>query len=301
MERRAVRSKVNPGEKIFLRPASLEEAWRAFEAADGDAVYLAGGTDVMVNYKKKRIRPRVFISLNGLTGYDRVSLASEEILLGGLTTLETLAADPLVAAHLPGLRDAAGNMASPQIRAVATLGGNLANAAPSADTAPPLLSHGAAVVLASPGGLRRVPLDEFFLAPGRAAMSPGEIIVSVAAPLPRPPCGGGYVKVSRRKAMDLALLGVAVHLEFQTDRGTCQLARVALGVAGPVPARAREAEDYLTGRGINAESLAEAGRLAAAESSCRDSLRGEAWYRREMIRVHVRRLGLRALEMAQAV
>ena len=189
-------------------------------------------------------------------------------------------------------------MASIQIRNTATMAGNIANAAPSADTAPPLLALGASVRLAGPAGEREVELNNFFLGPSRTVMEPGEILTGFILPLPSRPSGGGYAKVSRRKAMDLALLGVAVQIEFEQDRATCKKARIALGVAGPTPRRAPEAEEALQGRVVEAKNLKDACNLAASESACRTSLRGEAWYRREMIRVQVKRMALLARERA---
>jgi carbon-monoxide dehydrogenase medium subunit len=144
-----------------------------------------------------------------------------------------------------------------------------------------------------------VALAGFFTGPGRTSLAPGEILTEFVIPKPAGLAGGAYAKVSRRRAMDLALLGVAVQLELEEDGRTCRLARIGLGVAGPTPRRAPEAEGYLAGRPVTIESLTRAGQMAAAESACRDSLRGEAWYRREMIRVQVRRMGLLALERAR--
>ncbi|MBW2618409.1 MAG: FAD binding domain-containing protein [Deltaproteobacteria bacterium] len=284
----------------FARPQNIEEAHQLFNEAPGQTVYLAGGTDLLVKYRKGEITPELVISLTGLPGLDQVSQAGDMIVIGGLARLEDIRLAPLVASRLPVLADALNNMASVQIRNAATMAGNIMNAAPSADTAPPLLVLDARLVLEGPEGERRGMIEDFFLGPGQAAARPGEILTAFEIPVPPFPSGGAYAKVSRRKAMDLALLGVAVQIEFEADIETCRQARIALGVAGPTPLRARQAEASLKGRVIDQESLDRAGRLAVGESFCRDSLRGQAWYRQEMIRVYVRRMGLKAQERARA-
>lgn len=281
----------------FARPASLEEAFRLFAQADG-GVYLAGGTDLMVKYKKGQINPKLVISLGGLPDLDYLRQEEEKIIIGGLARLEDLRRSETVAKRLPVLADAVSQMASVQIRNVATLAGNIVNAAPSADTAPPLLTLEAGLILNGPEGERRLPLKDFFLGPGQTRLRPGEILTAFEIPQPKPLTGGAYAKISRRRAMDLALLGVAVQVELEEDIKTCRQARIALGVAAPTPLRASEAEAYLAGKIIDQVSLTEAGRIAVGESRCRDSLRGQAWYRQEMIRVYLRRMGLAALQRA---
>lgn len=282
----------------FARPASIEEAFQLFSEASDRGVYLAGGTDLMVRYRKGRIDPDVVISLGGLSGLAGVRQEGGAVIIGGLARLEDILRAEAVAKHLPVLADAVSQMASVQIRNVATLAGNIANAAPSADTAPPLLTLDAGLVLNGPDGERRVAIKDFFLGPGKTSLQAGEILTAFEIPVPPSPSGGAYAKISRRKAMDLALLGVAVQIEFEEDVKTCRTARIALGVAAPTPMRALEAEAYLAGKTIGAESLTAAGELAVGQSVCRSSLRCEAWYREEMIRVFVRRMGLAALQRA---
>ncbi len=283
----------------YHRPTSLQEALEIHAQRPGGAVYLAGGTDLLVKHRRKRIAPQTVISLNAIPGLDYIKDQPEAMLIGALTRLESLNNSPVVAERFPVLKDAVARMASVQIRNVATMAGNVVNAAPSADTAPPLLVLEAQIVLRGLRGQRRLRLEEFFRGPGQTALEPGEILTEFILPKPEEPSKGAYAKISRRRAMDLALLGVAVQLTLAEDHQTCRAARIGLGVAGPTPLRAREAEGALVGRVIDPESLAEAGRVAARESSCRDSLRGEAWYRREMIRVFVRRMGLLAWERLQ--
>ncbi|MEW5725309.1 MAG: FAD binding domain-containing protein [Thermodesulfobacteriota bacterium] len=284
----------------YLRPTSLEEALDLLVRHGRAAKPVAGGTDVIVNAKKNELEAEVLVSLRRLEELRYIREEAGRVFIGGLTTLRDLEKSELVADLLPALADAARHMASVQIRNVATVAGNIANAAPSADTAPPLLISDAKVRLVSKKGERSVALDQFFLGPGRTVLEPDEIIREFVIPKPAPPYSQAYWKHSRRKAMDLAMVSVGVHLELEDDLITCRLARLAHGVAAPTPIRTPEAEAQLQGKKITPELLDSIGERSCAETLCRDSLRGEAWYRREIIRVMVRRMALLALARARA-
>lgn len=283
----------------LFRPTSLAKALDLFRESDGEAVYLSGGTDLLVKYRHGKLAPRAMISLRTIPGLDGISEEDDRLIIGAGATLRELETSALITERFPILHDALSHMASVQIRNTATMAGNIANAAPSADTAPPMLALGASVQLSGPTGQREVALKDFFLGPSRTVMEPGEILTGFVVPKPSGPAGGGYAKVSRRKAMDLAILGVAVQIEFEADKETCQKARIALGVAGPTPRRSPEAEAALAGKRVTEENLKAVCNLAAGESACRTSLRGEAWYRREMIRVQVKRMALLAKDRAK--
>ena len=142
-------------------------------------------------------------------------------------------------------------------------------------------------------------LLRFFLGPGQSDLTGGEILLEIIIPPLRPRTGGAYIKHGRREAMELPMLGVGVQLCLEEDMKTCSKARICLGVAAPTPLRCLQAENYLVGKTVTKKSLAQAGRLAAEESRVRDSIRGLAWYRREMVAVLVKRMGLKALERAK--
>ena len=283
----------------YLRPASLGEALDLLAENNGRAKAVAGGTDVMVNYKRGKSAAEVLVSLRRLEDLRYIREDRDRLLIGGLTTLRDLEKSELTAEVLPALADAVRNMASVQIRNVATMAGNIINAAPSADTAPPLLISDARLTLVSRQGERSVPVADFFVGPGTTVIEPGEILTEFVIPKPRPPYGQAFWKHSRRKAMDLAMVSVAVHLELDDDLETCRQARIGLGVAAPTPIRTPEAEARLVGQKVTAELLGGVGATSCDETLCRDSLRGEAWYRQEIIKVMVRRMGLLALERAR--
>lgn len=284
----------------YLKPETLEEAIELLNRHYPRARLLAGGTDVMVQAKRGKLNADILISLNRLESLRYIREENNRVYIGGLTRLRDLEKSDLIVRRLPALADAARHMASVQIRNVATVAGNLSNAAPSADTAPPLLVSGADVKLANRNGGRVVPLNKFFKGPGQTVMNHGEILAELSIPIPHRPYSQAFWKHSRRKAMDLALVSVAFHLELEDDLETCALARIGLGVAGPTPLRTPEAENRLKGVKITPEALTDTGDASCDETLCRDSIRGEAWYREEIIRVMVRRMGLLALERARA-
>jgi carbon-monoxide dehydrogenase medium subunit len=284
----------------YIIPHSLNEAISMHESRDGRAKYIAGGTDVLVKMKEGKLAPDCLISLKHIISQDRPFLNTEtgELYIGAFMTHRSIERSALVQHRYPILHDAVKNIGSVQIRNVATIGGNLVNAVPSADGAIPLIALDGKAHIYGPKGYRQVDLARFFLGPGQCDIQGAEILTEVVIPRPAPRTGGAYTKHGRREAMELPMLGVGVLFSLEPDMATCARARICLGVAAPIPFRAREAETYLTGRAVTADTLSEAGRIAAGESRVRDSIRGVAWYRREMVAVLVKRMGLLALERA---
>jgi carbon-monoxide dehydrogenase medium subunit len=139
-------------------------------------------------------------------------------------------------------------------------------------------------------------LKSFFLGPGQTLMNHGEILTEFFIPTLLPRTSGAYIKHTRREAMELPILGVGMGLSLAEDKKTCAKVRIALGVAAPTPIRAVLAEEYLTGKEVNEQTLAETAKKAAQETKMRDSIRGQAWYRKEMVAVLINRLGLKCLE-----
>ena len=305
----------------YLKPSSLEEAIGLLKQYGGQAKLIAGGTDVMVDIRQKKYAPQVLISLRGIEGLNFIREEDGGLRIGALTTHRELEKSPLVRERLGALADAVDNLGSVQIRNVATIGGNICNAAPSADTAPPLLVLGASVRIKGSEGERVLPLEEFFLGPGETALKDDEILVEFIIPSPPPNSASAYWKHTRRQAMDLPIIGVAMMLAVEKTeapalkeafgRGAsveellgaldesklvCQEVRLALGVAAPTPMRASKAEEFLRGKRVTQEALLQFGEIASSEATPRDTVRGAAWYRREMIKVLPKRLALKCLE-----
>jgi len=278
----------------YVKPASLKEVFGLLKKHGPRATLIAGGTDVMINMKNRELSPEVLISLRGLEDLRYIE-KSDGYHIGALTTHGMLEQSDVVKAELSALHDAASQVGSVQIRNVATVGGNICNAAPSADTAGPLLALGATVALEGPNGRREVPIADFFEGPSKTVLKSDEVLVEFHIPEEPGRFGSAYWKHSRRKAMDLPLLGIAVAVTLTEDKEISN-ARIALTVAAPLPMRAYKAEEFVKGKRLENEILAEAGRIASSEASPRDSLRGKAWYRREMIEVFVPRMATLAAE-----
>jgi len=305
----------------YLKPSSLEEAIGLLKQYGGQAKLIAGGTDVMVDIRQKKYAPQVLISLRGIEGLSYIREEDGGLRIGALTTHRELEKSPLVRERLGALADAVDNLGSVQVRNVATIGGNICNAAPSADTAPPLLVLGASVRIKGSEGERVLPLEEFFLGPGETALKDDEILVEFIIPSPPPNSASAYWKHTRRQAMDLPIIGVAMMLAVEKTEApalkeafgreapleellgaldkselVCQEVRLALGVAAPTPMRASKAEEFLRGKRVTQEALLQFGEIASSEATPRDTVRGAAWYRREMIKVLPKRLALKCLE-----
>lgn len=281
----------------YLMPTSLGEAVGLLQKYGSKAGLIAGGTDVMVKIRKTRKAPDVMISLRRLNEL-RYIQKNGGYHIGALTTHRMLEQSPLVRSELSALHDAASQVGSVQIRNVGTLGGNICNAAPSADTAGPLLVLDATAVLEGPEGRRRIPLTEFFTGTYRTVRKPDEVLAELEIPEAMGQFGSAYWKHTRRKAMELPLIGIAVALKLSQNRGEILESRIALTVAAPTPIRATLAEDFLKGKPMTEDVLQEAGRIASSADCCtiRTSLRCEAWYREEMVRVFVPRMARRAAE-----
>jgi len=280
-----------------LQPKSIDEAISLLESHGDSAKYIAGGTDVIVKVKEKKITPQYLVSLRRLMELSYIQRDNEGILrIGALTTHRMLESSPLIKKHYPAIHDAVKNIGSIQVRNVATIGGNICNAVPSADGIIPLLTLGTHLTLVGPKGKRSLPLKSFFLGPGQTLMTHGEILTEFFIPPLLPRTSGAYIKHTRREAMELPILGVGMGLSLDENKKTCAKVRIALGVAAPTPIRAVLAEEYLTGKEVNEQTLAETGKKAAQETKMRDSIRGQAWYRKEMVSVLINRLGFKCLE-----
>lgn len=267
-------------------PQTLPEILELLSRHNGQTHLMAGGSDLMIKMKKGLVAPATIINIKRLPELKGVSYNEETGLqLGALTTLGELTRSPVIRQHYPVLAQTAGLMASRQIRNFATVGGNLSNGSPAADSAPPLMALGASVHLVGPNGERDVPLEDFFQGVGQTALAPNELLRWIN--VPRPTGKIVYIKHVPRAYMDISVVGVCVRLQLKGD--ICQLARIVLGAVASTPMRATQAEATLTGQPLTAERMAEAAKLAAQEARPIDDVGGSAWYRRRMVEVATRR------------
>lgn len=273
----------------YYRPETFEEAFRLLVLPDKKVMPLAGATDLIPMVRDEHWQPDVVVDVKGLPGVSDVVETPEGLFVGAAVRMADLVHHPLVnSVRWNLLAQAAAAMGNEQVRNRATLGGNLCTASPAADSAPALLTLEANVVIRGAAGERRVPIAEFFLGPRKTALHKGELLVGVIIPAPPVGAVGTYVKLSRRKAGDLAIVGVAA-LAYPHNGGYSW--RLALGAVAPTPIRAPEAEATLnTGHD---EAAIEYATKCAFDACCPiDDIRASAEYRKAM----VSRIARRAIE-----
>lgn len=266
----------------YHEPQSMKDAFALLEGHGEAAMLLAGGTDLIIEVKQETKTPDHLISLRCIPGLQEIVYENGELCIGAMVTHRMIEKSELLREKFSLLTDSVDNLGSVQVRNVATIGGNICNAAPSADTAAPVVALGAKLVLEGPAGEREVFIEDFFQGPGKTALAAGEILRTIRIPvLPEGACSC-YIKHSRRKAMDLPLLGIAVII-VPDGNMVCKEARIALSLAGPVPFRAKKAEDFVTGKPLSRDVWEQAAEIALSESNPRTSFRTTAEYRKKMI------------------
>lgn len=278
----------------FYQPATLAEASRLLKENGPGGRFLAGGTDLVIAMKEKGLLPKYIVDLKRVPGLAGIRENSDgTITIGALTTMYTIETSPLIRKKYPFLAQSAAEVGSIQIRNRATVGGNMANATPSADVAPSVIALSATAKIAGAGGERTVPMEGFFRGPGQNVMSADEILTEITIPKTNPRLVGDYIKFSPRDMMDLAYIGVAVVYNLGDDR-KCAGVRIVLGAVAPTPIRAKNSEALLEGKVLTEELAAKVGDEAAKESKPISDVRSSADYRRAMVGVMTKRAILNA-------
>jgi carbon-monoxide dehydrogenase medium subunit len=280
----------------YHEPGTLAEASDLLTGLGEGTFLLAGGTDLLVEIRERLRRVHHLVNIKRIADIDAVTLDGEGLRFGALVTAGALERHPEVARLYPNLWAGLRSLGSIQVRNRATVVGNICRASPSADTIPPLVADGAEIETWAPDGGRRIALADFFAGPGRSVLAPGEIATGIRVPHPATGSGRAYIKHGRRKAMELATVGVAVSLD--TADGRCTAARIALGAVGPTVLRAPGAEAILTGSRLDAGTVAAAAEQAMLECTPISNVRSSATYRRDMVGVLTRRAVTLALEAA---
>lgn len=274
----------------YLDSKTVEEACRLLSKYEGRAKAIAGGTDLLISLKRRMIAPQYIINLKSIRALDYIDYSEGEGLrIGALTTLTDIENSPMVRERLPILADAARQIGQPQIRNWATIGGNLCNAAPSADMAPPLIGLGAKVKIAGVNGERVLPLQAFFVGPGINALQTGEILTEIQVPTPAPHTQAVYLKLPARALIDIAIVSIAVVLLLDQRQRIAMDIRIVLGAVAPTPMRAHKAEEIIKGKVIQEELIEKAAQTAAEEAKPISDVRGSANYRKEMVKVLAKR------------
>ncbi len=276
-----------PKFKVLI-PKTLDEALEMKKNYGDKARIYAGGTDLLIRMNQGVIKPEYVLYIGGLDELRYVKFSpGDGLKIGASATLSDVLEEEATIKYYPALYNAIENMATTQVRNKATVIGNLCNAAPSADTAPPLIAYGSEVVIRSADGERVVPLEDFFKGPGITDLRENEMVVEVRVPPQEDKSFTSYVKFSHRSRVDIAIVGVAA--KVLKENGVCKDARIVLGAVAPVPMRAKRAEDFVKGKSIDESVADEAGKIASEESKPITDVRATKEYRRHLVGVLTKR------------
>jgi len=283
----------------YFAPGTLREALKLLGQHGARIRVLAGGTDLVRNMNLELKLPDNILWI-GKLGLEYIRQEKGLIHIGAATRMQTAGDSRLLQNKASALAQAAGKLAAPPVRSLATLGGNICNASPAADTVCAMLALGAELVISSKAGKRIVPLEKFFRGPGKTVLKPGEMLTEIRLRPTRNKEGSAYAKVGRRQALTLAVLNAAARVRLD-GKGHCAEVSIAIGAAAPKPLRAHKAEAALRGKPVSAETISAAAEVAAAEIKPIDDVHGTAWYRRQLTRVLVARVLARAAGLGEGV
>ena len=284
--------------KRFEAPRRVEDAVALLAKHGAAARVLAGGTDLLAQMRSGLRHPAVLVDVKRIPELVELRAAGDAIAIGAAAPAAVVREHPRLRAWFPGLAEAVALIGSEQIQGRASLGGNLCNASPAADTTPALLVNGAEAELAGPGGRRRIPVSMLCTGPGQTALGTGELLLAIHLAAPPARTADAYLRLIPRTEMDIAVVGVALRVTLAPD-GTCTDARVALGAVAPTALRVPAAEAALVGTRVDAAALAALAEAASATARPIDDKRGTAVYRRQVVGVLARRAAARAAERAR--
>jgi carbon-monoxide dehydrogenase medium subunit len=277
----------------YQEPTTLKKAFGLLEKYGDDARVIAGGTSLIIMMRQRLLMPKVVISLARIPKFDKITYnAKDGLRIGAGARHRDIELAPAVQKHYPLLHETFRKVAQPRIRNMGTVGGNLAAGDPLTDPGASLIALDAEVTLTSSKGQRRLSLDDFFIDYYQTALEPGELLTEIHVPPPQRP-GWSHIKFTPRSIEDFATVGVAITLK--ANNSTCEDVRLGLNSVGPTIVHAKKAEESLRGKPITDTTLQEMGEVAATECDPTDDNRGSAEYKREMVKVLVRRAAQDAL------
>lgn len=282
----------------FHEPKSFGEASRIMAELGPEAKMLAGGTDLLVNMKRKVLQPKHLVSLSRVEGGGVISVSNDHVTIGCQVTASEIAESKEINDHFKILAEGAAMLGTPLVRNMATVAGNVVTARPAADTLPPLIALGAQLTLESQRGERQVELLNFVRGPGQTVINPDEVLTKISIRRLPDFSGGAYIKLGLRKTLEISLVNVASVVMLDRERGAITEARIVMGAVGPTPLRAYKAEEYLKGAEPGEEAFMKAGEIAASECKPITDHRGSAEYRQWMVAVLTKRALVKALERA---
>ncbi len=288
-----INTKILPVEFKYFAPKTVSEAASILNRYGEEVRILAGGTDLLVKVKQRLIEPKYILNVKGIEELRFIEDRSGEIGVGAATKLSELVGSEIIKEKLPVLHEAAEAVGSVQIRNMGTIGGNLCNASPASDLAPPLLVLNTSVKAYSSSGERVISLEKFFLGPGETVLKPNELLVEIKIPCPPEGTGMSFLKVART-SMDLAKANVAVAIKLKGN--TVEQCRIAMGSVAPTPIRLFQTEKILLGSEFTDGKIERAVQTASEEIKPITDIRSTAEYRREVSKVLVRRALKKAYE-----
>ena len=284
----------------YKAAGTVQEVVDLLSSNNGMARILSGGTDLLVQLRENRRRAGLLIDVKKIPELTAVSYdETQGLSLGASASCQQICSDPILLEYYPGLVDAVELIGGMQIQYRASLGGNLCNASPAADSIPALIVHRAVCVIAGPNGMRSLPVEQFCVAPGKSALEAGELLVAVHVPPPGPNFGAHYLRFIPRNEMDIAVVGAGASVTLDDLKGKILSARIALGAVAPTPLFVEEAGAFLAGKEFTQENLREAARIAQAAARPISDLRGTAEHRKHLCAVLTRRALEKAIERAR--
>jgi carbon-monoxide dehydrogenase medium subunit len=281
----------------YEAPSTVADALTVIAANPG-AMLLAGGTDLLVQYQAGVRQPTVFVDIKRIPELMRVTVDAATVTIGAATPSADICAHPVLRELFPGLVEAVHLIGSTQIQGRSSLGGNLCNASPAADSTCALIVNRAVAIVAGPTGNREVPVEAFVVAPGRTALAPGEMLVAVRLPRPAARTSDGYLRMIPRSEMDIAVACAGVSVTLGAD-DVCVAARVAIGAVGPRAVLVPAAAAALIGSTLDSDALTAAAAAARAVASPIDDKRGTVAYRRTVVGVLTKRAASTAATRAK--
>lgn len=281
----------------YEAPGTVDAAIGLLSETAGAKV-LAGGTDLLVQLREEMIDPDLIVDIKRIEETRNIEITSDSVRIGAAMTGAELSENNELAAMWPGVVEAVELIGSWQVQGRATIGGNLCNASPAADSVPAIIASGAKIVIAGPNGVREIPAEHFPKGPGKTALEANEFVVSIVLPIPSRRSGDAYLRFIPRTEMDIAVVGAGVSLSLNDD-GTCASARVALGAVAPKALLVNEASNVLVGSRLDEVTLERLDKVAREACNPIDDKRGTIEYRTKVAGVLVRRTASIAWERAQ--
>ena len=283
----------------YVAPKNIEEVVTLLASQNGNSKILSGGTDLLVQLREGRRKAGLVIDIKNIPELTQIKFDPElELRIGAAASCSQICSDPNVIKYYPGLVDAIRLIGGMQIQNRASVGGNLCNASPAADSIPALIVHEAMCNITGPTGSRALPVEDFCIAPGKNALQSGELLTSITVPAPYEKFGASYLRFIPRNEMDIAVVGAGASVFLGDEGKRFIFASVALGAVAPTPLFVSEVGDFLAEKAVTRENIKEAAQIAQSMAKPITDLRGTAEHRKHLVAVLVERVLEKAIERA---